>query len=35
MIKIRDGIEKYLEDNGYRSVSEICGKVIPYESGII
>lgn len=34
MIKIRDGIEKYLIDNNFESVSDICGKVVPYDSGI-
>lgn len=35
MIKIRDGIEKFLEENGYSGVSDICGKVKPYETGIL
>jgi dihydroorotate dehydrogenase (NAD+) catalytic subunit len=34
MIKIRDGIEKYLIENGCKSLSEICGKVEPYINGI-
>jgi len=35
MIKIRDGIKNYFEENGIGSVSEICGKVQPYETGIL
>lgn len=34
MIKIRDGIEKYLIENKCESVLDICGKVIPYENGM-
>lgn len=33
MIKIRDGIENYLAENGYAGISDICGKVRPYEGG--
>lgn len=33
MIKIRGGIENYLAENGFARISDICGKVKPYEGG--
>ncbi len=33
MIKIRDGIENYLIKNGCTNISDICGKVRPFEGG--
>lgn len=32
MIKIRDGIEQFLISHNYKNLSDICGKVIPYEN---
>lgn len=33
MIKIRDGIENYLTENGFTCLGDICGKIRPYEGG--
>lgn len=35
MLKIRDGIEKYLTENGLSGIGDIRGKVIPFEGGKI
>lgn len=34
MIKIRDGLSDYLEENGCGSLDEMRGTVVPYEEGI-